>query len=69
MKQVKLKCDPVGVLTISYELKQLGYIQGQDFDFAYTQSKWDDMIGEIPSHAYFTFYNEQLSTWFALTYL
>jgi len=53
---------------IVHELRSQGYQQGVDFDFAYYQSQWDDMIGEIPKHTKFIFYNSALSSWFALKY-
>jgi hypothetical protein len=43
-------------------------LQGQDWDFSYNQSKWDEMIGEIPRHTVFTFYTEGLASWFKLKY-
>jgi hypothetical protein len=50
------------------ELRSQGYQQGVDFDFAYHQSRWDDMTGEVPKHTKFTFYNNVLSSWFLLKY-
>jgi predicted NodU family carbamoyl transferase len=47
-------------------LKEKGYVQGIDFDFSFHQSKWDEMIGEIPKHTEFIFYKEELATWFSL---
>ena len=49
-------------------LREQGYIQGKDFDFAYHQSKWDEMIGEIPTHTVFKFYEDKYATLFALKY-
>jgi hypothetical protein len=60
--------DTNQVMDIVRELRQQGMVQGQDFDFAYHQSKWDEMIGEIPRETKFTFYNDQLATWFQLKY-
>jgi hypothetical protein len=57
------------VLDIVKELKTSGLVQGVHFDFAYNQSRWDEMIGEIPTHTNFTFYEEKYSTLFALKYL
>lgn len=59
---------PNEIIDIVHELKKRGYVQGVDFDFAYNQSKWDDMIGEIPKHTVFTFYKDELATWFELAY-
>lgn len=59
---------PGQTMEIVSELRSKGYVQGKDFDFAYHQSKWDDMIGEIPRETIFTFYKDELATWFELTY-
>ncbi len=56
------------ILELVGHLKKQGYCQGSDFDFAYHQSRWDEMVGEIPRYTVFTFYNEQLATWFALKF-
>jgi hypothetical protein len=48
------------------QFAQGGLVQGQDFDFAWQQSRWDEMIGEIPSSVEFRFYDSQLATWFSL---
>ena len=50
------------------ELRSQGYQQGVEFDFAFHQSRWDEMTGDIPRHTVFTFYNNNLSSWFALKY-
>lgn len=55
-------------MDIVHELRAQGLIQGQDFDFAFNQSRWDDMIGEIPKQTIFTFYTEKHATFFALKY-
>lgn len=59
---------PDEVLSIVKELKAHGLTQGKDFDFAFNQSRWDDMIGEIPKQTIFTFYTERYATLFALKY-
>jgi hypothetical protein len=61
--------NPSDILDIVRELRANGLVQGVDFDFAYTQSRWDEMIGEIPTYTVFTFYEEKYSTLFALKYL
>jgi hypothetical protein len=58
----------IDALDLVHKLKAKGYVQGVDFDFAFYQSKWDDMIGEIPKQTQFTFYKEELATWFSLLY-
>lgn len=49
-------------LQLVWELKDQGLVQGQDFDFAYHQAKWDDFSHEavINKHTKFTFYDEEL---------
>jgi hypothetical protein len=61
--------DPNEILEIVRELRTSGLVQGVHFDFAYTQSRWDAMIGEIPKQTVFTFHEEKYSTLFALKYL
>lgn len=61
--------NPNDVLDIVRELRASGLVQGVHFDFAYNQSRWDEMIGEIPKFTTFTFYEEKYSTLFALKYL
>jgi hypothetical protein len=69
MIQIKITTmKPDIMLGIVKELRSKGYVQGVDFDFAYHQSKWDDMIGEIPRETIFTFYKDELATWFELLY-
>jgi hypothetical protein len=69
MKTVAIhNTDPTQTMEVVRELRQQGYVQGVDFDFAYNQSRWDEMIGEIPKHTDFVFYNDQLATWFQLKY-
>jgi hypothetical protein len=59
---------PGQTMEIVSELRGKGYVSGVDFDFAYNQTVWDDMIGEIPRYTIFTFYRDELATWFELTY-
>ncbi len=60
--------NAIDALDLVHKLKEKGYVQGIDFDFSFYQSAWDDMIGEIPKHTKFTFYKEELATWFSLTH-
>jgi hypothetical protein len=60
--------DPNEVMEIVRAMRDSGMVQGKDFDFAYYQSTWDGMIGEIPKNVEFKFYKEKLATWFALRY-
>jgi hypothetical protein len=64
--QVTLYIGVAHTLDIVSELKQKGWVQGKDFDFAYHQSKWDEMIGEIPKQTVFTFYNDSNASYFML---
>ena len=61
--------NPNDILDIVKQLRASGLVQGVHFDFAYNQSRWDEMIGEIPTTTVFTFYEEKYSTLFALKYL
>jgi hypothetical protein len=61
--------DVSEVLDIVKELKTSGLVQGVHFDFAYNQSRWDPMIGDVKGFTNFTFYEEKYSTLFALKYL
>jgi len=61
--------NPNDVLDIVRELRASGLVQGVHFDFAYNQSRWDEMIGEVPTYTTFTFYEEKYSTLFALKYI
>ena len=61
--------SPNEVLEMVKELREQGLIQGTDFDFAYNQSRWDEMIGEVPKSAIFSFYTEKYATMFALKYI
>jgi hypothetical protein len=60
--------NPNEIMEIVRELREQGLMQGKDFDFAYNQTKWDDMIGEIPTHTIFTFYTEKYASFVALKY-
>ena len=61
--------DPNAILDIVKELRASGLVQGVHFDFAYNQSRWDPMIGDVKGFTNFTFYEEKYSTLFALKYL
>ena len=61
--------NPFDVIGIVNELRASGLIQGVHFDFAYNQSRWDPMIGDVKGFTNFTFYEEKYSTLFALKYL
>jgi hypothetical protein len=59
---------PNEIMDIVREIREYGLVQGKDFDFAYNQSRWDEMIGEIPTHTVFTFYTEKYASFVALKY-
>ena len=61
--------NPFDVIGIVKELRANGLVQGVHFDFAYNQSRWDPMIGDVKGFTNFTFYEEKYSTLFALKYL
>ena len=61
--------DPNDILEIVKQLRASGLVQGVHFDFAYNQSRWDPMIGDVKGFTNFTFYEEKYSTLFALKYL
>ena len=68
MKTVRLSVNPAIAMDIVRSLRSSGLVQGQDFDFKYYQSTWDEMIGEIPQHVDFLFHNEKHATMFILKY-
>ena len=54
------------VLNIVADLRASGMVQGTDFNFAFYQTRWDAMTGDIPDRAEFTFYKEKYATMFSL---
>ena len=61
--------SPNDIMDIVRSLRADGLTQGKDFDFAFHQSRWDEMIGEVPKETVFTFYTEKYATLFALKYI
>jgi len=61
---------PIEFLVIVNELKQKGYVHGVDFDFTYHPPKFDNITGHPVYNrcVVFTFYKEELATWFNLLY-
>ena len=56
------------MLVIVRSLRERGHVQGVDFDFSYNPPKFDKFSYE---HVYnrcvvFTFYKEEIATWFSL---
>ena len=43
MIEIKIDRKLDKIIEIVYNLRKDGLIQGVDFDFAYNQSKWDEM--------------------------
>lgn len=69
--EVKLEGKmPNDFLDIVKQLKEKGYVQGIDFDFSYTPAKYEmfsiDPIQE--KFVIFTFYKDEIATWFSLIY-
>lgn len=60
------------ILDIVHELRRLGLVQGQDFDFAYTPEKHkNDLIDGaalVKRHTVFSFYDDGLASWFGIKY-
>lgn len=56
------------IIDIVSKLRADGCQQGQDFDFAFHQSYWDGMIGDVPSNTRFIFYTEKYASLFSLKY-
>lgn len=61
---------PEEVMQIVKELRAQGLQQGVDFDFAFTQAKYnnDGWEAVTPRQTTFTFYTEKYATLFALKY-
>ena len=71
MIEVKLlDKDVVEYLIIVRDLKEKGYVIGKDFDFAYHPPKFDNFSGDAVYNrsVVFTFYKEEIATWFTLKY-
>lgn len=68
MKTIEIKEKTAGeILDIVKELRNEGYVQGTDFDFAYRPPEYDFMNGHTEGKkTTFTFYNDKLATWFVL---
>ena len=62
---------PNDIIEITKELRTKGHVQGVDFDFKYYPPKFNNFSGDpvYNRHAIFTFYKEELATWFSLRYL
>ena len=58
------------ILDIVKDARLKGYVQGVDFDFEYHPPKFDNFSGDAVYNrcVVFTFYKEELATWFTLMY-
>jgi len=70
---IKIKVSnwmPNKVMEVVNDLRSKGYVQGKDFDFEYHKPKHDDWSGNelYNRHTIFTFYKDELATWFRLVY-
>lgn len=70
---IKIKMYDLGAnaaLDIVHELRSMDFVINRDFDFEYVPSVWDNFSIEPPNrqHIVFTFYNENLASWFRLKY-
>ena len=63
--------DAVAAMRIVYELRDMGWQQCKDFDFAYRNTKRESYSYEVtdPMHAVFFFRQEEYATTFRLKYL
>jgi hypothetical protein len=63
--------DATDAMRIVYELRDMDWQQGKDFDFSYHHTRRDSYSYEImdPMHAIFFFYRSDYATMFALKYL
>ena len=70
MINVEIKyIGPTKVLEIVQELRNMGWVQGTDFDFSFHQSEYDYMNGDvIPKRTVFTFYNDTNASYFTLRF-
>jgi hypothetical protein len=61
---------PTAILEIVHELREQGYEQYKDFNFAYHASTMDTFGYEAPTRRFtvFTFYTEKYATLFSLKY-
>lgn len=71
MIEVKILDIAVNEITdIVKDCRLKGYVQGSDFDFTYHPPKFDNYSGDAVYNrcVVFTFYKEELATWFKLIY-
>ena len=68
---VNVRLDEITVhrlLDILQELREMGWITGVDFDFAYHKPVYDNFSYDpiVSRHAMFTFYNDSNASYFML---
>jgi hypothetical protein len=66
--KVTLYIDVNKTLQIVHELKQMGWVAGIDFDFAYNKAVWDGFSSGLiqEQHCVFIFYNDSNASYFML---
>lgn len=68
MIEIKLLHEkPLSIMALVAELRDAGYKQGADFQFAYYPAEITH-DGVIPRHTIFTFHVDSIASWFALKY-
>ena len=60
--------DANEIMDIVKKLRADGFVQGQDFDFAFHRKHWDPMTGDMEGTTKFIFYTEKYASIFALKY-
>lgn len=67
MKNIRLEISAMKGMEIVNELRNTGYVQGKDFDFAYYPTVQHRFNGPTKSACViFTFYDDKLATFFIL---
>jgi hypothetical protein len=63
--------DAIDAMRIVQELRDMGWAQGEEFDFSYHHTRRDSYSYEVmdPMHVDFVFYRSEYATLFALKYL
>lgn len=57
------------IISIVREMREKGYVQGKDFEFTFYNATYDKKYQDLePRRTIFTFYDEELATFFGLTF-
>jgi hypothetical protein len=57
------------IVDIVHELRDQGFVQGDDFEFAYYKAEYDGFNGESYNrHTIFRFKEPSVATWFSVKY-